>query len=425
MRAPPSQSASLAVVATPPVVVGLDTVHLLRDGVAAHAAMLDAIRGAQREILLEMYWIGHDHVGRAFLEALVERARAGVKVCVIHDAVGSFGLPASFWTPLRAAGEAALLVDDEVLPVIAEMHARKTEAATPRRDGREPPLRAAGGTVRRFSPVSPWRRRFRFARVHHRDHRKNLTVDEERGFAGGINLGAEWAPLHGVPWRDDAIEVRGPATRTLRVAFYRVWTEIGEEAPAGATDLAPRESDARVHVLTNEITAHPNRAIRRTYLFGIRRARTSICVASAYFLPGPLFLFGLRRAAKRGVCVRILVPETPDVRIVKLAMSSLLGRLLEAGVEVYAYSGRMLHAKTAVFDDEIAMVGSHNLDALSWRFNLECNVIVQDAAFATQVRHSFDADCAGARRMTLEQWQHRSLWIRIGAWFVALFRTFL
>jgi cardiolipin synthase len=385
MRAPPSQSASLAVVATPPVVVGLDTVHLLRDGVAAHAAMLDAIRGAQREILLEMYWIGHDHVGRAFLEALVERARAGVKVCVIHDAVGSFGLPASFWTPLRAAG----------------------------------------GTVRRFSPVSPWRRRFRFARVHHRDHRKNLTVDEERGFAGGINLGAEWAPLHGVPWRDDAIEVRGPATRTLRVAFYRVWTEIGEEAPAGATDLAPRESDARVHVLTNEITAHPNRAIRRTYLFGIRRARTSICVASAYFLPGPLFLFGLRRAAKRGVCVRILVPETPDVRIVKLAMSSLLGRLLEAGVEVYAYSGRMLHAKTAVFDDEIAMVGSHNLDALSWRFNLECNVIVQDAAFATQVRHSFDADCAGARRMTLEQWQHRSLWIRIGAWFVALFRTFL
>lgn len=377
--------ASLAVVATPPVVVGHDTVRLLRDGVTAHAAMLDAIHGAHREILLEMYWIGHDHVGRAFLSALVERARAGVKVCVIYDAVGSFGLPASFWAPLRAAG----------------------------------------GTVRRFSPISPWRRRFRFARVHLRDHRKNLVVDEERGFAGGINLGAEWAPLHGEPWRDDAIEVRGPATRTLRVAFYRVWTDIGEEAPPGATDLAARESGARVHVLTNEITAHPNRAIRRTYLFGIHRSRSSICVASAYFLPGPLFLFGLRRAAKRGVRVRVLVPATPDVRIVKLAMSSLLGRLLEDGVEVYAYSGRMLHAKTAVFDDEIAMVGSHNLDALSWRFNLECNVIVEDATFATQVRESFDADCASARRMTLEEWQNRSLWIRIGAWFVALFRPLL
>ncbi len=377
--------APLAVVETTAVVVGNDTVRLLRDGVVAHAAMLDAIGDAQREILLEMYWIGHDHVGRAFLTALVERARAGVKVCVIYDAVGSFGLPRSFWAPLRTAG----------------------------------------GTVRRFSPISPWRRRFRFARVRFRDHRKNLIVDEERGFAGGINLGAVWAPLHGEPWRDDAIEVRGPAARRLRVAFYRVWTDLGEEAPAGATELAPRESGARVHVLTNEITAHPNRAIRRTYLFGIRRARSSICVASAYFLPGPLFLFGLRRAAKRGVCVRVLVPATPDVRIVKLAMSSLLGRLLEDGVEVYAYSGRMLHAKTAVFDDEIAMVGSHNLDALSWRFNLECNVVVQDPDFAGQVRASFDADCANARRMTLEEWQNRSLWFRIAAWFVALFRQLL
>lgn len=368
-----------------PIVVGDDRVVLLRDGVAAHAAMLDAIGVAQREIVLEMYWIGHDHVGRAFLHALVTRAKAGVAVCVIYDSIGSFGLPSDFWAPLVRAG----------------------------------------GKVREFSPISPWRRRFRFARIHLRDHRKNLVVDGVVGFAGGINLGAVWAPLKGLPWRDDAIEVRGPAARVLRVAFYRVWVRMGEVAPEGSTELEPRRPDARVYVLTNEITARPNRAIRRTYLYGIRRARTSICVASAYFLPGPLFLFALRRAAKRGVRVRVLVPDRPDVWIVKLAMASILGRLLEDGIEVYAYTGRMLHAKTAAFDDRIAIIGSHNLDTISWRFNLECNVVVEDAAFATLVRESFDADCADARPVRLAEWRRQSRFARTVAWLVALLRPLL
>ena len=367
-----------------PTVVGDDQVVLLRDGLVAHAAMLDAIQRAQREILLEMYWIGHDHVGQAFLAALVERASAGVAVRVIYDAIGSLGLPSDFWAPLLAAG----------------------------------------GMVRQFSPISPWRRRFRFARIHLRDHRKNLVVDEVVGFAGGINLGAHWAPLEGLAWRDDAIGIRGPAARQLRVAFYRIWEQMGEEAPPGATTLSPRPA-SRVHVLTNEITAHPNRAIRRAYLYGIRRATTSICVASAYFLPGPLFLLALRQAAKRGVRVRVLVPERADVRIVSLAMGSLIGRLLEDGVEVFTYAGRMLHAKTAVFDDAVAMVGSHNLDALSWRFNLECNIVVVDERFATLVRESFDADCMHASPVELGEWRRRSLFTRLCAWLAALLRPFL
>jgi cardiolipin synthase len=365
--------------------IGEDTVRLLRDGTVAYSAMLDAIARAQREILLEMYWIGHDHVGAAFLGALAERALAGVSVCVIYDAFGSFGLPTRFWTPLVAAG----------------------------------------GKVRQFSPISPWRRRFRLARLLFRDHRKNLVVDGLIGFAGGINLGAEWAPLHGMPWRDDAIEVRGPSARSLRMAFYRVWRRMGGTAPTDADVAVVQPAGARVHVLTNEITAKPNRAIRRTYLLGIRRARTSICVASAYFLPGPLFLHTLRQAAKRGVRVRVLVPDRPDVRIVKLAMRSLVGRLLEDGVEVYAYSGRVFHAKTAVFDDRVAIIGSHNLDALSWRFNLECNVVVEDATFATLVRESFDTDCAQARKVTLDEWRRHSHLTRLAAWLVALFRPLL
>jgi len=363
--------------------VGADRVRLLRDGVVAHGAMLDAIRGAKHEILLEMYWIGADHVGRRFRDALAERASAGVTVCVVYDAVGSFGLPREFWSPLIQAG----------------------------------------GEVREFSPIAPWRRRFRFARVRFRDHRKNLVVDQEIGFAGGINLGDAWAPTEGPGWRDDAIEIRGSAAYTIREAFFRVWTDLGGTAPPSLVISAP--AGGRVHVLTNEIMGGPNRTIRRAYLWGIRHAQTSIVIASAYFLPGPLFLFALRRAARRGVRVRVLVPGRSDVWVVALAARSIIGRLLQDGVEVFAYSGRILHSKTAVFDERFAMIGSHNLDALSWKFNLECNVVVDDAAFAAHAARSFDADCAHAEQLSLEEWRSRPWTLRLVAWFVAFFRELL
>lgn len=371
--------------ATESVVVGDNRLRLLRDGVVAHAAMLEAIAVAEREILLEMYWVGHDHVGEAFRAALVERASKGIVVRVIYDGFGSLGLPGAFWAPLLLAG----------------------------------------GEVREFSPVSPWRRRFRFRRLLFRDHRKNLVIDEVVGFAGGINLGNSWAPLEGMPWRDDAVELLGPAARALRDAFFDVWKQLTGEAPPPTTGQHHPEEDPRVRVLTNEIAGGPNRAIRRTYMLGIRNARTSICITNAYFLPGPLFLHALRKAALRGVHVRVLVPEQSDVLIVKLAMGSLFGRLLESGVEIYAYRGRILHAKTAVFDERTAMVGSHNLDALSWRFNLECNVMVDDAAFAGLVRESFDEDCLDARPITLAEWRERPAATRLLAWFAALFRTLL
>ena len=366
-------------------VVGANRVRLLRDGTVAHAAMLEAILAARDEILLEMYWIGADRVGRRFRDALAERARAGVVVRIIYDSVGSFGLPGDFWAPVLEAG----------------------------------------GRVREFSPVAPWRRRFRFARIHFRDHRKNLVVDREIGFAGGINLGDAWAPPEGPGWRDDAIEIRGEAAPRIREAFFRVWARLGDSPSAEAEAEASTQAGSPVRVLTNEILGHPNRAIRRAYLWGIRHAQTSIEIESAYFLPGPLFLHALRNAARRGVRVRVLVPARGDVWLVTLATSSIIGRLLEDGIEVFAYSGRILHAKTAVFDERFAMIGSHNLDALSWRFNLECNVVVDDAAFAAHVARSFDADCADSRRLTLSEWRSRPRVLRVAAWFVALFRELL
>lgn len=368
------------------VAVSSNHVRLLRDGTAAFPAMLAAIACAKEEVLLEMYWIGADRIGNLFRAALLERAAAGVRVCVLFDAIGSLATPDSFWKPL---------VD-------------------------------AGAEVQEFSPISPFKRRFRIERVAYRDHRKMLVVDGDVGFTGGINIGELWAPpeFPESAWRDDGIEICGPAARDLRAAFYDVWGRVGRKVPADAA--VPNEKEhTRVRVLTNRIEAGPNRAIRRAYLSAVRHAATSVDIASAYFLPGTRFLHALRAAARRGVRVRLLVPEHSDMLFVALAMNSLYGRLLAAGAEVFAYSPRVLHAKTAIFDARYTMIGSHNLDALSWRFNLECNVVVDSTEFAGVVRESFERDLRDAKKLDLEVWRRRPRWLRLIAWFAALFRTLL
>jgi cardiolipin synthase len=367
------------------VAVGDNRVALLRDGAEAFPAMLEAIAKAEREILLEMYWIGADRVGVRFRDALVERARAGVGVRVLYDSIGSLRTPAAFWAPLTDAG----------------------------------------AEVREFSPISPFRSTFHLERLAHRDHRKLLVIDGHAGFVGGINLGEEWLPVEpsGAAWRDDGVLIEGPAARDLRAAFYRVWGRIGGQVPLDV-DFAGRAPDG-VRVLTNRIGRRDKRTIVRTYLHGLRRAKASIDIASAYFLPGPRFLIALRRAARRGVRIRLLVPERSDLPFMALAMGSLYGRLLSDGVRVFAYAPRILHAKTAIFDGRLTMIGSHNLDSVSSRFNLECDVAVESAEFAKIVTASFERDLGEATELDLTSWRDRPAWVRAVGWFVALFERLL
>jgi cardiolipin synthase len=373
---------------SPFVRVGAHSVRLLRDGNEAFPAMLEAIGHAKREVLLEMYWIGADRVGQRFREALVERARAGVHVRVIFDAIGSLETPGAFWGPLIEVG----------------------------------------AEVQEYSPVFPLSHRFRLARVPYRDHRKLLVMDGEVAFAGGMNIGEEWAPPDApeTAWRDDCIEILGPAAAAIRSAFYEVWRATGRPLPSGRFDIDSKaKGDGLVRVLTNRIEYRPNRAIIRAYLYAIRHATKSIDIASAYFLPGPRFLRALRVAARRGVRVRLLVPERSDVRVVALAMNSLYGRLLSDGVQVFAYSPRILHSKTAIFDDRFTMIGSHNLDSASSRFNLECDVVVDSSVFARVARQSFERDLGDARAVDLAAWRARPGWLRLVGWFAALFERVL
>jgi cardiolipin synthase len=156
----------------------------------------------------------------------------------------------------------------------------------------------------------------------------------------------------------------------------------------------------------------------------IRRARSSIDITNPYFLPGPLFLRALRAAHDRGVRVRLLVPGVSDVWLVDLAMREVVDKLARHGIAVYSYERSVLHAKTAVLDQQTVVCGSHNLDAFSWRFDLEANIVVDDVGFAAEVTRSFESDLRDASRLGTDV-RHAPLLWGLVAWMATRFRTYL
>ena len=369
----PATSPDQSAVGTPPAApwfsVGDDAVRLLRDGEQAFPAMLQAIAQAEREVLLEMYWIGLDAVGERFRDALAERARAGVKVCVIYDAIGSLGGNPAWWQPLFAAGGRAI-----------EYHS-----------------------------ISPLNHRFRLDRIELRDHRKMLVVDGIHGFTGGINLAAPWSPASegGAGWRDDMIQVRGGAAEELRTLFYRTWRKLTRESPPLDVRPLSRKRERPIWMLASQWRAH--RSIHREYVVRIARARESVDIANSYFVPDRRVRVAPFRAVRRGVRVRVLVPSKSDVPVVQFAVEALFDTLLRHGVGIWTMPGAMLHAKTAIIDESFTTVGSYNLDERSWRKNLEVNLAVEDRDFARHVRSWFERDLSVATHIDLSTWRERSI----------------
>lgn len=366
--------------------------RLLRDGREAFPAMLAAIAAARREVLLEMYWIGTDPVGTRFREALVERARAGVTVRVIYDAVGSLTMTPAFWEPLLRAG----------------------------------------GDFRDYHALSPLRPTFDLKGIEQRNHRKILVIDGERGFTGGLNLAKPWLPIEdgGEAWRDDMVEMVGHAAEELRTLFYKTWRRaVFKRLPSDAAggigqlialpnDLIPlnKRPTSKVYVLASQ--RRSKRSLRREYLERLNRAQKSIEIANSYFIPDRHVRSALYRAVLRGVHVRVLVPAKSDVMVVQYALEAMYETLMRNGIEMYAHQGPMMHAKTAIIDDSFVTIGSYNLDERSQRKNLECNVAVKDRAFATHVRTWFDRDVEQAQHLDLYEWRARPL-VRRGFEYVA------
>ncbi|HXH14427.1 MAG TPA: phospholipase D-like domain-containing protein [Alphaproteobacteria bacterium] len=343
-----------------PLVAG-NRVRLLKDGAENYPAWLEAIRSAERTIHFENYIFYEDHVGWQFAEALAAKACEGVRVRVIYDWFGSLAKASRrFWQSLRRPGAEVRVFN--------------------------PP---------RLSSPLGWLSR---------DHRKMLTVDGRIGFVTGLCVGRDWVGdrQRGLdPWRDTGIAVHGPAVADIEQAFAQMWAMLGESIPA--QDLPPRDAiplagDVRLRVIPTQ----PNTAgLYRLDQLIAAVARRTLWVTDAYFVGTTSYVQALRAAALDGVDVRLLVPGSSDIALVRPLSRAGYRPLLEAGVRVFEWNGPMLHAKTAVADGRWGRVGSTNLNVASWMGNWELDVAVEDAPFAEAMEQMYIEDLTHSTEIVL------------------------
>lgn len=363
-----------------------NAIRVLQAGGETFPAMLRAIAGARHSIALETYIFEDDRTGGQFLDALIERARAGVVVRVVYDSFGSSGLAGSIPTRMRAAG----------------IH------------------------VLEYHPLAPWRKRFNVSR---RNHRKILVVDDEVGFAGGINLSDDYADASdgGRGWHDVHCELRGPVVADLARLFRRTWLAEGGAPypvppPADVHPVQPMNVAARV---VDNAKVRRRGAIRRAYLTSFRAARRSILIENAYFLPERRLRASLARAVRRGVEVSIIVPGTSDVWPIELAGLYGYRSLTRRGIKMLRWKGPMMHAKTVVVDGTWATIGSYNFDARSLRYNLEVIVEIIDPELGARMERQFRFDELETVPYDEAAWRRLPWWRKALAWLAFRFRTWL
>ena len=336
-------------------------VRLLVDGAATYDALLAAVREARHHVHLEYYIYAADHSGAALRDALVERARNGVEVRLLLDAVGSGRCPKRFFAPLLDAG----------------------------------------GELAWFHPMRLriWKRPW----LNLRSHRKIVVVDGRLGFAGGINItDEENERVRSDAYRDLHLRIEGDAVRQLQLVFVEDWayaTGKRDFISSVATAMPPaRGGGIKAQVLTSGPDS-PWESIHRLHVGAIHAARQRVWLVTPYFVPGGAAMMALTSAALAGVDTRLLVPRMSDSRLVTFAARSYFDELLAAGVKVYEYGPRMLHSKALVVDDDLAIVGSANFDARSFRLNFEVSVLFRDPGVVSELAHLIEGEFAQAPRV--------------------------
>jgi cardiolipin synthase len=339
--------------------------RLLDGGVVFFARMLESIDGARESVLLEMYLVRSGELTSTFIASLGAAARRGARVCLLFDGFGALGL---------SRADRRRLVD-------------------------------AGVELRFFNPLAFTRRPLRNLR---RDHRKILVVDGRVAYVGGAGLTDDFGGDARSAWREVMVEIAGPLVADWQRAFARTWKRCGAELALALTVPAPYPDGALGRLSLSEAR---QRSILATGV--IRRIDGAVArawIMSAYFVPSRRFRKALRRAARRGVDVRLVMPgPRTDHAWVRHAARRFYARMLRNGVRIYEYQPQMLHAKVILCDDWVS-VGSSNLDRWSLRWNLEANQEVADAGFATAVATLFEGDFGVSHAISRRHW-HKRAWL--------------
>jgi len=346
-------------------------VRLLVDGGQAFPAMLEAIATAEHYVLVQFFIFHDDDVGRAFQRALLERAAAGVTVCMLYDGVGCHDLPRGYVAALRAGG--------------VTVHSFATRA---------------------------WSNRLQ---VNFRNHRKIVVVDGWRGFVGGLNVGDEYLgrkpPL--APWRDTHLEIRGAAVADIERSFCEDWRWITH------ADLPPRQlpaypaSGAADVLIAATGPADRQESASLFFVELIRSARRRLWLTTPYFVPDQAVGAALRLAVFRGVDVRILLPSRPDHHAVFLSSTLHAFIAVRAGLRVFRYQPGFMHQKVVLVDDDTTAIGSMNLDSRSFRLNFEVAALTLDRGLTDEVAAMLESDFARAREVGEEEYLGAPLWRRL------------
>ncbi|RZL93364.1 MAG: cardiolipin synthase [Variovorax sp.] len=332
------------------------SVELLSGGARTFDAIFEAIRAARDHVHLEYYIFEPDTIGTALRDLLVQKARQGLTVRLLLDALGSKRIGRKFMAPMHAAGVKVALFHDTRIG-------------------------------RRLRPVT-----------NYRTHRKIVVCDGRIGFTGGVNITDE----EDKRTRDDAyhdvhLRIEGSAVRWLQTTFLEDWAYASGEQPNAMDDLLPdllprmEAGDIPVQIVTSGPDS-PLEAIHRMHVSAIHSSTDRAWLTTPYFVPGEPALMALTSAALRGVDVRLLVPRRSDSLIVSAAARSYFDELIAAGVKVWEYKARMLHSKTLVVDDNCAMIGTANFDNRSFRLNFEVMAVVYGPALARPLAAQFETD---------------------------------
>ncbi len=344
---------------------------LLIDGEETFDAIFKAIRSAEKYLLVNFFIVKNDRVGGRFKEALVARAKAGVKVYFLFDEIGSHKLSRSYLKELEEAGIAC----------------------------------HAFGSNRRW-----WSR----LQINFRNHRKIVVVDGKEAFIGGINVGDEYLgrdQRYGA-WRDTHLRLRGPSVQAIQLVFIEDWNWAADEIPELNWSGQAETADQVAAVIPTG-PADPADSWQLVVAEAANTARQRLWIASPYFVPDGGVLTALQAAAIRGADVRILIPEKADHLLVWLSAFTYFEQTIPFGVKLYRYKRGFLHQKVILVDDHLACVGTANLDNRSFRLNFEISGLSPDPAFVEEVAHMLEIDFHHSEPVKVADFTERSFAFRL------------
>ncbi|MEH7436409.1 cardiolipin synthase [Neobacillus drentensis] len=355
--------------------ISFDTsTKVLTNGEETFRNIIDELKRARHHIHLEYYIVRHDHIGQEIKDILIEKANQGVKVRFLFDAVGSWKLSKAYINDLRGAGI-------ETVP---------------------------------FGPV---RLPFLNNKFNFRNHRKIIVIDGTIGFVGGLNIGDEYLGRDKEIgfWRDTHLMLKGEAVRTLQLIFLQDWYYMTNHSFLTAEYLSP-QLDYKSHGGVQLIAGGPDNewsVIKNIFFAMITSAKKNVWIASPYFIPDEDIFSAIKVAALSGVDVRLLVPNRPDKRIVFHASRSYFPELLEAGVKVYEYERGFMHSKIVIVDDELASIGTSNMDMRSFHLNFEVNAFLFRTNSTEKLVMEYLNDLKYAKELNLLTFQKRHFGLRI------------